>query len=169
MTNDLNMLRQGTPRDLRTLQVKLTYVGPQNKPRHTVVFTTFHHLMQMAWFLPLRRDDLHYGNDEVAVWNFTVFPEEMKNIVEALLNGKTDRPVTGDTPAILSLMMSLRESRLGDVSGELVLGEEAAESLTLALYQALDETNGVGRSVVNLQRQVLFPGQATGAPEKLNL
>jgi hypothetical protein len=160
VSDELNLLKQGTPRDLRTLQVKLTYVGPQTKPRPTVVFTTFHHLMQMAWFLPMRRDDLPYGNDDVAVWNFTVTPEELKHIVEALLKIATTGRSAEDTPPFLSLMLCLRESRLGDVAGELVLGEGAAESMILALYQALDETNGVGRAVVTLQRQVLFPDQA---------
>ena len=153
----LDTLTQGTAKDLRTLQVKLTYVGPQTKPVPTVVFTTFHHIIRMDWFLPLRRTDLHYDNDDIAVWNFTVTPGEMKQVVTMLAGLETLQAPHETEAPFLSLMLVLQDSRLGEVAIEAVLDQDGAEVVTRAIRDALDENNGLGRNVVDLQRQVVFP------------
>lgn len=150
MDEDLERLKEGTGRDLHTLQVKLTYVGSQLKGRASVAFTTFYHLLQMDWFLPLRRPDLSYGNDDAEVWNFTVGPEEMERVVRRL--SEIDVRAVPDVAASphLSLMVVLQRSRLGVAAYEAVLGPEQSENVTRALRNALDEGNGVGRTVLDL-------------------
>lgn len=147
MDSNLQKLSQGTGRDLHNLQVKLTYVGPQLKRTASVAFTTFYHLLQMSWFLPLRRPELSYGNDEGEVWNFTVAPREMERVLARMIEfdaGDADAPH-------LSLMMVLRESRLGETAYEAVFDEPQARAMNRAIYDSLDENNSVGRTVLDLQ------------------
>src|SRR5262245_23919854 len=55
-----------SPSDLRTLEVKCTWVGDQDYMIHTLAFTSDQNLQafSMADFVPYRRPDLNYGNDD---------------------------------------------------------------------------------------------------------
>lgn len=153
---ELLALSQGTARDLRTLQIKFTYVGTQHKPLSSVVFTSFYHLVQMEWFLPLRSENLHYANDEIALWHFTVTPEEIHRVVTVLAGMPILQASNEATAPYLSVMFNMRDSRLGEIATEVVLNRNNAELLMTTLYNALDTSNGVGRMVINLQQQQLF-------------
>jgi hypothetical protein len=157
----LDVLLQATGTDLRSLQVKLTYLGAQTKPVPSVVFTTFHHLIRMDWFVPLRRPGLHYGNDEIAVWNFTVTPDEIKHIVETISRVEAVRKRGETEDACVSLMFILQGSRLGRSSFEALLDLDGFEAVTSALRNAIDEDNGLARKVLNLQRQLILTGSGT--------
>lgn len=155
-SNVLLALHRGTPRDLRTLQIKLTYVGNQHKPLPSIVITTFYHLVRMEWFFPLRSSHLHYTNDEVALWHFTVTPEEILRVVTVLGSLPVlQNPNELNVPC-LSVMFVLYDSRLGDMATEVVLSRPDAEVLVDALYGALEASNGVGRTVIALHKQQLF-------------
>jgi hypothetical protein len=152
----LNLLGQGTARDLRTLQIKITYIGSQTKPIPTVVFTTIYHLMQMDWFLPLRSSNLHYNNDDIAVLNFTVTPDEIQQVVTMLTQLESVRnPRAVDVPYV-SLMLVLQESRLGQARFEAVLGRRDAELVIRTIDNALHANNGLAHTVIDLQRQLIF-------------
>ena len=153
---DIDLLYQGTARDLRTMQVKLTYVGPQTKPVPTVVLNTFYHLIRMDWFSPLRKSNLHYDNDEISVCNFTVTPEEMKKVVTALRQVKALREPDETKLPYLSLMIVMYESRLGQFASEIVLNRKGAESVSSAIRDSLDVDNGLGRKVMDLQSQIIY-------------
>jgi hypothetical protein len=150
MDNVLKRLEEGTGRDLHTLQVKLTYVDSQLKGRASVAFTTFYHLLQMKWFLPLRSPDLSYGNDDFEVWNFTVDPEEMRRVMQIL--SEMDGGIGSDVIVSphLSLMVVLEDSRLGAAAYEAVFDTEQSKNVSQAIRDALDEGNGVGRKVMDL-------------------
>jgi hypothetical protein len=154
--NALELLSQGSPRDLRPLQIKLTYVGIQTKAAPSVVFTTFYHLVQMQWFLPLRQSDLNYANDDTFLWNFTVSPDEMKNIIVMLRREESLRNERHVPVPHLSLMVVLRDSRLGQVAFHMVLDRVGADDVTKTIYDALDPDNGLGRNVLDSQRQLIF-------------
>ena len=154
--NTIDLLSQGTPRDLRTLQVKLTYVGVQTKAVPSVVFTTFYHLVQMAWFLPLGSANLNYANDETSLWNFTVTPEEMKSISIRLAREECLGSAAAVPMPYLSLMLALRDSRLGEAAVEIILDMDCADGVARAIYDALDDDNGVGRSVIDSLQQLLL-------------
>ena len=153
--SELARLTRGTGRDLHTLQLKLTYVGSQLKHVPTVVFTTFYHLARMDWFVLQRRAGVSYANDESDVWNFTTSPEEIAHVVEMLSVWVGQQSSPDGEPPHLSLALVLKESRLGDIGCELICGAEASASLRYAIWEALDERNGTGRRVLNLQSELI--------------
>lgn len=152
---ELARLVEGTGRDLRTLQIKLTFVGTQTKAIPTVAFTTFHHLLQLEWFRTLRTTGLSYANDEQDLWNFTVLPEEMLRVAQALAGHDATRRSFLLDRAWVSLAVVLRDSRLGTVEYEVVLDQGAVASVNAAIRDALDEHDSVGRHVLGLQLQLL--------------
>lgn len=151
----LSRLAQGTARDLRTLQVKLTYVGSQTKAIPTVAFTTFHHLLQVEWFRALRTSGLSYANDEQDIWNFTVLPEEMLRVAQAFAGHDATRLSCPLDEACVSLAVVLRDSRLGTVEHAVLLNQRDAAAVGAAVRDALDEHDSVGRHVLALQLQLL--------------
>ncbi len=152
----LNALAAGTATDLRPLQVKLTYIGPQTKPIPTVVFTTFYHVPVLDWFFGLRTPGLHYNNDDIALWNFTVTPEEMSQVVNAMAKSDIvpENRESGDP--LLSLMMAVQGSRIGRVGFEAVLNRDQFGVLNETVRDALDSTNQLARSVIDRQRQLIL-------------
>ena len=150
MDDDLEGLREASGRDLHTLQIKLTYVDSQLKGRASVAFTTFYHILQLKWFLPLRRPDLSYGNDDFGVWNFTVDPEEMGRVVRSLSEMGVGIASDVTTSPHLSLMVVLKDSRLGVTACEAIFDTEQSKNVSRAIRNALDEGNGVGRKVLDL-------------------
>jgi hypothetical protein len=151
----LRAFATATPTDLRPLQVKVTYVGVQSKPLPTVVFSTFHHLIAMDWFTRLRRPGLHYQNDEVALWNFSVTPEEMFRVVEALAAPDLLRDDRDVADPALSLMIVIKQSRLGDHEFEALFDRSRCRVLMDAIWGAVAPTNSLGASVLDQQRRLL--------------
>jgi hypothetical protein len=152
----LDRLVEGTPRDLRTLQVKLTHIGTQRKPVAAVIFTTFYHIARLDWFQPLRQAGSNHVDDGDWVWNFVVTPEEMQTVVAALGRSEAVRDARRPAAPFLSLMLALRASRIGDITVEALLARDAAATVIETLQAALTSDNGVGRRVLELQRQALF-------------
>lgn|SRR5262249_4685817 len=156
----LKNLASGEPRDLRTLQGKLTFVGSQKKSVPSLVFTTFHHLARMDWFLPSRAGGPNHAGKDFFVWHFTLIPEEMKSIVSSLaaLGDVFWRSEPPSSPH-LSVAASLRESRLGDLAFEAPLDRENSKVVFDAIRGNLDQTNGLARMVMDLHRPSVFGAQ----------
>jgi hypothetical protein len=151
MGSDLRALTEGGGRDLQTLQVKLTYVDSQLKGRTSVAFTTFYHVLRMQWFLSLRRPDVNYSNDELDLMNFTVRPEEMSRVVRRLSDMQVGMAPNAVTPSPhMSLMVVLRNSRLGETAYEGLFDTEESNNVRETIRLALDERNGIGRDVLDL-------------------
>lgn len=152
----LKTLATGTATDLRPLQVKLTYVGPQTKSVPTVVFTTFYHIPVLNWFVGLRTPGLHYSNDDIALWNFTVTPEEMSRVVNAIAKSDIvpENRESGDP--LLSLMMVAQGSRIGSIGFEAVVTYDQFRVLSDTIRNALDSTNHLARGVIDRQRQLIL-------------
>jgi hypothetical protein len=152
----LNPLAAAATTDLRPLQIKLTYVGTQKKPVPTVAFGTFHHVLVMDWFLELRTPGLHYDNDGIAVWNFTVTPEEMSRVVKTLAAPGL-LTESGDEPeSCLSVMVSVKGSRIGDLGCEALLGRGRCAIVIDSVRGVLD-SNQIATHVMDLQRQLVCP------------
>jgi hypothetical protein len=158
--NVLEALKSGEPRDLRTLQGKLTLVGSQKKSVPSLVFTTFHHIARMDWFPPTKAGGPNYvGNDSIA-WHFTTTPEEVKAIVSSLAAlGEVFRRSESPPSPHLSLAMALRASRLGDLAFEAALDAGDSKAVFDAIRGSLDQTNGLARTVMGLHRQSVFGPQ----------
>jgi hypothetical protein len=110
----------------------------------------------MDWFLPLRQPYLHYDNDDIAIWNFTVAPDEIKRVVTQLVELQKQWTFPEINFPYLSVMLVLRNSRLGQASWEAILNRDDAEVLTRAIREVLDVKNGLGRDIIDLQRQLIF-------------
>lgn len=67
---------------LKTLQVKLTYVGPQSEGTSTVAFTSSLNTLDLSKFLPFRRPGISYSNDDSGVQTFAATPDELKVIID---------------------------------------------------------------------------------------
>jgi hypothetical protein len=154
----LKTLSGGEARDLRTLQGRLTFVGSQKKSVPSLVFTTFHHLARMDWFLAPKTGPKQ-ADDDSLVWHFTTTPDEMKSIVDSLARlGEVFRD-SGPPPPRLSFAMALKESRLGDLAFEATLDTEGSKAVFDAIRENLDSTNGFGRAVMDLHRPSIFGAQ----------
>lgn len=156
----LETLASGEPRDLRTLQGKLTFVGSQKKSVPSLVFTTFYHLARMDWFLQSKTGGPNYADNDSIAWHFTTTPEEMKSIVSSLTAlGDVFRRSEPPPSPHLSVAMSLMESRLGDLAFEATLDRENSKPVFDTIRGNLDQTNGLARTVMDLHRSSVFGAQ----------
>jgi len=71
-----------TTTQLTTLQVKLTFAGPQEKPIQTVAFTATGNTLDLSKFVPFQRPGIPYGNDEGNVRSFEVSVQELQSMLQ---------------------------------------------------------------------------------------
>ncbi|MFQ6096526.1 MAG: hypothetical protein ACE5O2_02280 [Armatimonadota bacterium] len=142
--------------ELGALQVKLTYVGVQRKTTPTLAFTSYRNVLDMSRFASFRRPGVHYGNDDVAVWNFTATTAELASFLRAA--GKfraVAKPHEPDKPWV-SLMIY---NAVGDEERgfEALLSREDGEKVAAAVAASLSERNGLARQIVRDWTEVVFP------------
>lgn len=143
------------PDDLATLQVKLTYVGPQGKAIPTVAFAAGP--VDMSRFLPFRRDGVHYGNDDLGAETFAATTAELQAAIDAA--GGIPAATTTDpaADALLSFMLQASPDG-GDIGFEAILDHEDARFLLDALRLALDAGNAQGRDALAGLETAIGPG-----------
>lgn len=141
--------------DLRTLQVKLTFVGTQEKPVPSVVFTSFYNVLDLERFKPFRRSGIHYGNDDLAVvLNFTTTPGELRRMIDSL--GEIPAVRTGEVVGgFLSFMMHNLTER-GEKAFEAILDLENAELFLTTIRSSMDPSNGMALHVLDSLVGILF-------------
>jgi len=140
---------------LRTLQVKLTYVGPQRRPIHTVAFTSDLNVLDMERFRPFRRAGFHYGNDDLpSNWTFTCSPEELQGMIKSVgeIGAVRQGKVIGEC---LSFMM-YNTTPQGDRAFEAILDAETSELLLSKIKAALAPGNKEGIETLDRLAQILF-------------
>lgn len=140
---------------LRTLQVKLTYVGTQDKPIPTVAFTSSFNTVDMEKFKPFRRSGFHYGNDDLPnIWTFACSPEELQQMIKSVgeIEAVSQGEVIGE---FLSFMMYNTTSK-GDKAFEAILDAETGELLLEEIRAALDPANVEGLETLDQWAQILF-------------
>lgn len=145
----LEILASASARDLRSLQIKLTFVGPHKAPLPSVVFSSCYHLVDLDWFTALADPALSYANDAVALMNFAAAPEELVDVIAAVAAEHFTRQVRAAAP-VLALDLVLKESRVGDAGAAFVLAAPEALTAARAIAGALSRANGVGRDVMGL-------------------
>lgn len=150
----LNSLASGSSTDLRPLQIRLAFAGPQSKPLPVVVFTTFHHLLVLNWFTELQSPELSYNED--SLWNFTVTPDEMSRVVKGLAAPGAIPESSEHNAAPFSLALALRQSRLGDVGFEVLMARGDGERLSKTIESALAPTNPLAVGILRQQRVAIF-------------
>lgn len=128
-------------KQLKTLQVKLTYVGVQDKGLPSVAFTAPFHVLDLNAFVPFRRPGISYSNDEVKVQTFSATPEELKLLIDhvAVLPSVTAGGVTAEP----YLSFALLNTSGGTKAFEAVLNNTDTADLFAQLRLAL-QSNPVG-------------------------
>ncbi len=140
---------------LRTLQVKLTYVGEQDKPIPTVAFTSQFNTLDLEKFRPFRRPGFHYGNDDLPnIWTFTCSPEELQRMVNTLgeIQAVRQGKVIGE---FLSFMM-YNTTPAGEKVHEAILDAEMTKLLLEKIKASLDPANKEGIEILDRLAQILF-------------
>jgi hypothetical protein len=140
---------------LRTLQVKLTYVGAQKKPIPTVAFTSSFNTVDMEKFKPFRRSGFHYGNDDLPnIWTFTCSPEELKGMIDAV--GEIEAVRQGEVIGEFLSFMMYNTTPEGDKAFEAILDAETSKLLLSKIRAALDTGNTEGIETLDGLAQILF-------------
>ena len=156
--------------ELKTLQVKLTYVGPQQDVVPTVAFTSTFNTLNLALFVPFRRPGFSYANDNLAVQSFSASPAELQQVVQqvgtlpdvtagaasgdflsfAMLNtagGTKAFEAVLDKPDSLALFNKLRLALQSNAAGLRLISEMAC---SLELLEAERPTDVSGQVAVSI-------------------
>ncbi len=125
-----------SPAQLQTLQVKLSYVGPSNKPAWTAGLG----LTDISKFVPFEKADLIYGGDEFDLQSCPASTDELSRL---LTSAGQMADVAGAAYAPLPFLsfMLVQSDGTGDNGFEAVLDEAASGDLLNRAIQALDTTN----------------------------
>lgn len=68
--------------DFTGVSIKLTYVGPQEKPYPGLWISSYYRWTDLNKFKPYRKASASYANDEIPVmWHLTVPPEDLRNVI----------------------------------------------------------------------------------------
>jgi hypothetical protein len=132
---------------LTALQVKLTFVGEQEKAVPTVAFTSTTNAVDLSKFVPFRRVGIDYSNDDGPISTFAATPSELQAVVQEV--GKVPPVPPGGVAALPYISFSLFNSVNGvDKAFEVILNELDGIPLFQALRTAL-RTNRTGLRIVN--------------------
>jgi hypothetical protein len=98
---------------LKTLQVKLTFVGVQTRPTASVAFTTPFNALDLTGFVPFRRPGISYSNDDSAVKTFTTSAEELDAMIDnvGMLPNVTAGGVAADQYFSFALLNTVPNSK----------------------------------------------------------
>jgi hypothetical protein len=130
-----------TLNQLQTLQVKLTYVGPQQRAQPSIAFTSTSNKVDLASFVPFRRPGIEYTNDDINVQTFTAGVDALKALITDI--GTLPNITAGGVAP--SPFLSFALVNLGK-GFEAVLSEADAASLFNQIRLALkDETVGASK------------------------
>jgi len=140
---------------LRTLQVKLTYVGPQKKPIPTLAFASHFDVVDMEKFRQFRRSGFDYGNDDFPnIWTFTCSPEELQQMIESV--GEVEAVRQGKVIGEFLSFMMYNTTPEGDKAFEAILDAETSELLLNKIRGAFDTGNTGGIAALDGLAQILF-------------
>ncbi len=125
-----------SPAQLQTLQVKLSYVGPSNKPAWTAGLN----LTGISKFVPFEKGDLTYGGDGFVLQTCPASTDELSRL---LTSAGQIADVAGAAYAPLPFLsfMLVQSDGSGDNGFEAVVDEAASGALLNKAIQALDTSN----------------------------
>lgn len=155
--------------DLETLQVKLTWIGSQERTLRTLAFTSASHTFDVSEFDPYRRPGVSYANDLLMLRTFDASATELQAIlmVVSLLPNVTAglEDPNGD------VSFALFNSAGGDKGFEAILNIADTVDLLAALRTGL-ASNADGLRMVNERAchyGALEPGSPTDSTADLTL
>src|SRR5262245_25947924 len=135
--------------DLATLQVKLTYVGPQREVHQTVLFAASPSVFNLSLFLPFRRPGISYSNDNASVLSFTASTTELKAVIDNV--GLLPNVTAGGVSSSPYLSFALLNTAGGTKAFEAILDLTDAASLFTQIRLALAQNTSGGLRLVSDQ------------------
>ena len=131
--------------ELKDLQVKITYVGPQDEPISTLIFATEEIYMDPKVFRPYHSAGIHYGNDDIAKEQIIVTPEELKAIIGTFKH-VASRAIRGLPPSFISISLY---NKVGEKEYifEDILGFDESKEFFIYFRGALSENRDAQRTL----------------------
>lgn len=155
---------------LKTLQVKLTYVGVQNAAIATVAFTTVFNTLDLDKFKPFRRTGISYGNDDfVPVQTFNATPQEMKDTIDNV--AALPNVTAGGVASKSYLSFSMLNTSGGTKVFEAVLNKADTSELFAKLRLALHANKAGQRKISEMAcaLDVVEPERPVDVNSKVNV
>jgi len=141
---------------LQRAQAKITYLGDQDKPIGSVIFSSAGHSVSMRPFLAVQPSPTAYTNDQSPYsTHFSVTPVEFRRMLQAV-KPALDRSGTSPRAPVLSFTV-VRETGQTVDGQEFLLGYESGERFYRSLIDALDPVNGPGRAALIRQFRSIYP------------
>jgi hypothetical protein len=140
--------------DLKFAAGKLTYLGPQEKPIPTVLFSTVGYAPPLDRFALFQGGRKRYQNDDPGnIRRFSVTPREFHSILAAVRD--LVKAPTGGRPDFVSLVLLEKD----DQGGEFQITRADGPAFYRAVQGALDRENELGRNLLWAQERNVLPGQ----------
>ena len=126
--------------ELATLQVKLTYVGPQNKGLPSTLFTDDSNSFNITVFTPFQRPGINYSNDSIPPRTFKTSAAELEQVIDNV--GTLPNVTAGDVASLPYTSFAMHNTISGGVAFESVLNAEDTRDLFDQIRQALSNNPG---------------------------
>ena len=159
-----DLLRHDDTR-MRRAAAKLTHVGEQTIPVSTIVIQVYYYLPSLNVFSSLHTSGISYSNDELPIiLNFSVSPQEFRCILEEANRVWNSIQEMGGQPSLsFAVVVDTPDQLEGQ---EILLTYNSGVALHHALSAALDRTNGVGHTVLKIQRASAYPTEVDTSNER---
>lgn len=151
MNDDLHYFEKLRTTKVEAIQIKLTYVGEQDKPTPSVIVLHRGREADLIPFQPFKRDELYYGNDTlVKVQPAELESEELQRVVGAAVAVCREQTAPA-RPAFVSVMF-VDTSQVA-AGCESVLDRAHTGTLLEAMLEHLNNTNASARETLTQFRE----------------
>ncbi len=132
------------PDQLQFAQIKLTYLGEQDKMIRTTIFTTPDNSADANKFFPYRRSGIFYGNDNIPVRSLAVSTQQIKSLLTELESFPYLVSQNAFDPPYLSFSI-LNEGDDTDQFLETILNRRQTKDLFVLLRKTFEENKDAGK------------------------
>jgi hypothetical protein len=155
--------------DLATLQMKLTYVGPQREVHQTIVATASGNPPNIGLFVPFQRSGISYGNDLRPIFSFYSSPTELQVMIADV--GQLSSVTAGGVSASPYLSFALLNTAGGTKAFEAVLNITDSGSLFGQLRAAFAGNTSGLQLISNRECSmgILEPGAPTNVSSQVSV
>lgn len=154
---------------LATLQIKLTYLGPQSEPIETVAFTATGNTLNLALFRPFERSGFSYANDKGPINSFTASPAQLQTVIADV--GQLPNVTAGTVSPSPYLSFALLNTVGGTQAFEAILSTTDATALFGKLSAALAGDSSGARLVSQQACSIgsVQPGMPTNVSSQVSV
>lgn len=144
---------------MKRAAAKLTHVGEQTGPVLSIVISSFYYLARLDLFRDFQNPRANHANDEMLIiGNFSVAPADFFKLIGAAYTLCSRSEPTPASPSLsITAVVDAPEGRVGD---GFLLSDQGGVVLHREFAAALDPSNGIGQTVLRLQREAAYRGPA---------